>query len=59
MDDTSPLQQVKERAKESHNNDRYAAVVELLRHYLPNHPEDGYAWFIYGDSLRLPATSLR
>lgn len=52
MDEANPLQELKDRAKEAYADDRTPAVVELLCRYLPHRPEDGYAWFIHGDSLR-------
>ncbi|HBO44759.1 MAG TPA: hypothetical protein DD670_12685 [Planctomycetaceae bacterium] len=51
-------QQLKECAVQAYRNDCLAAAVELLRPYVVRRPEDGYAWFVYGDVLRRMGLSL-
>ncbi|WP_455388920.1 tetratricopeptide repeat protein [Petrachloros mirabilis] len=49
-----PLDQLLELAeKESEVDGREIHVVELLRPYLEKRPDHGYAWLLYGDSLRI------
>ncbi|MBN2295634.1 MAG: tetratricopeptide repeat protein [Pirellulales bacterium] len=47
------LQKLKQLAKEAFHAGLKPVVVELLSPYLTQQTEDGYAWFIYGDSLRI------
>lgn len=40
-------------AKEAHEQEREACVAELLGPYLEHRPNDDYAWFLFGDALRV------
>jgi tetratricopeptide (TPR) repeat protein len=40
-------------AKSAHEQEREAVVAELLGPYLEARPHDSYAWFLFGDSLRV------
>ncbi len=47
------LERLKERARVAYDEDREPLAVELLSAYLRHRPDDAYAWFLYGDSLRI------
>jgi len=49
----SQLDGLKAQVRAAYDSDHYAAVVELLPIYLGHRPTDSFAWFMYGDSLRL------
>lgn len=51
--DFERIEELKQLAKAAYNEDRAAATVELLKCYLEHFPDDDWAWFIYGDSLRI------
>ncbi len=40
-------------ANSAYDEDRFAAAAELLSPYLRHRPGHGYAWFVYGDALRV------
>ncbi len=40
-------------AKAAYDRDRFAAAAELLSPYLRHRPGHGFAWFLYGDALRV------
>ena len=37
----------------AYDQDRFAAAAELLSPYVRHRPGHGYAWFVYGDALRV------
>jgi tetratricopeptide (TPR) repeat protein len=43
---------LRNRAKEAHHLGKAPVVIELLSSYLTQQAEDGFAWFMYGKSLR-------
>ena len=49
----SQLDNLKAQARAAYDADHFAAAAELLPIYLGHRPTDSFAWFMYGDSLRL------
>lgn len=47
------LDELLSQAKQAHEQEREAIVAELLGPYLERRPTDDYAWFLFGDSLRV------
>ncbi len=47
------LDELLNQAKQAHEQEREAIVAELLGPYLERRPTDDYAWFLFGDSLRV------
>ena len=47
------LDQLYALAAEAYDQDRFAAAAELLSPYVRHRPGHGYAWFVYGDALRV------
>jgi tetratricopeptide (TPR) repeat protein len=47
------LDELLRQAKMAHEQEREAVVAELLGPYLERRPKDDYAWFLFGDSLRV------
>jgi tetratricopeptide (TPR) repeat protein len=52
-----PLLAVREGAVVAYREEREAVVIELLAPYLQSNPHDAYAWFMYGDALRVVGRS--
>jgi len=47
------LDELLRQAKMAHEQEREAVVAELLGPYLKQRSDDSYAWFLFGDSLRV------
>ncbi len=47
------LDELLRQAKLAHEQEREAVVAELLGPYLERRPDEDYAWFLFGDSLRV------
>lgn len=53
MLDENTLATIRQNAKTAYNDDREAVAIELLAPYLHHNPDDSYAWYMYGDALRV------
>jgi len=47
------LDELLSHAKSAHEQERECVVTELLGPYIKLRPQDSYAWFLFGDSLRV------
>jgi tetratricopeptide (TPR) repeat protein len=47
------LDELLRQAKQAHEQEREAVVAELLGPYLERRPHEDYAWFLFGDALRV------
>jgi tetratricopeptide (TPR) repeat protein len=44
---------IRARIIQLHKKERFALAAELLPEFLMTHPDDGFAWFVFGDCLRM------
>src|SRR4051794_15531963 len=52
MQSLGKLKELRAQAEAALTEDRDAVAAELFAAYLKQRPEDGFAWFRYGDALR-------